>query len=249
MTAPALMTLSAICLISPVLGKLPTCWRARRLHQKPDVSPDDKREAIEELGREIHALKNEDEYIGTVINDIETHSVWAVCGRKTNQNAPSFYDANKKSFKADNYIERSFLPPTTAREAESIQKAIQDYHFPIGMLVRALKQHQDADDVRLTHILPPGFGMTIMGKRARPASNYQCDPEEKYAVLIHWGGVDRPGMHYGVILRKKAWLDYFWNVFQQLRGVTDIVNRGRVSLTWDDFTNSYPAYDYGRRTK
>ncbi|MBI4547089.1 MAG: hypothetical protein HY707_03855 [Ignavibacteriae bacterium] len=222
---------------------------AAALHRKPDVSDRDKRKAIEELGAEIRELNNEIKYIGAMINDVKTHSVWAVCGRKTDHSAPSFYEANQESFDAGNYIERAFLPPTTVAEAASIQKAIQAYHFPKGMLVRALNKNQNADDVRHAHILPPGFGMTIMGECNRLAGNPQCDPDSKYAVLIHWGGMDSAGTHYGVVLRQKGWLDYFWNIFKQLRGVTDIVNPGGDSRKWADFIKDYPAYDLvSRRT-
>lgn len=215
---------------------------AAALHQNPDVSARDKSEAIEELSSEIRTLKNEIRYIGAVINDVKTHSVWAVCGRKTDQNAPNFYKANQESFKAGNYIERTFLSPTTAAEAKSIKMAIDQFHFPTGMLVRTLNPNQNADGVREAHNLPPGFGMTIMGDGTRLDGNPQRDPDRKYAVLIHWGGVGHAATHYGVVLKKQGWLDYFWGVFEQLRGVTDIVNPDRVSRTWDDFIKDYPAY-------
>lgn len=215
---------------------------AAALQQNPDVSVRDKREAIEELGKALRKLKNETEYIGEVINHIAEKSVWAVCGRKTNENAPNFFKANVTSYENHNYIERAFLPPTTSAEASSIRKAIEDYHFPKGMIVRALSRDQDADGVRHTYILPPGFGMTIMGEATRTKTNDKRDPTSKYAVLIHWGGMGA-GRHYGVILRKKAWLDYFWGVFERVRGVTDIANPGDAKRKWDDFVREYPAYN------
>jgi hypothetical protein len=214
---------------------------AAALQQKPGVSVFDKKEAIEELSNELCELKNEHKYIAGVIEDIENHAVWAVCGRKTNEAAPSFFEANLKSYRNHNYIERLFLPPTTSTEAGSIQNAIEHYHFPNGMLVGVLKPELDADAVRHTHSLPPGFGMTIMGNRNRTETNEKRDPESMYAVLIHWGGMEA-GRHYGVILRKDVWLDYFWDVFFKIRGNTDIANPGGVNRDWENLVEEYPAY-------
>jgi hypothetical protein len=223
---------------------------AAALQQKPDVSAQDKREALEEIGREIRPLKDENLYIDEVLDYVETHAVWAVCGKKTGQNASRFYKANETSFLGDkhpdrsgNYIERVFLPPTTAAEAKSIKEAIERYHFRHGMLVRALTRDQDADEVRHSHNFPPGFGMTIVGECRRLAENPQCDPQRKHAVLVHWGGLGSAGTHYGVVLKHTAWLDYFWEVFAQVRGVTEIVNPDRDPPTWPQFIQSYPKYE------
>jgi len=226
----------------PDAAKAPYLLACAARLQSQDYSARNKREAIEELGREIQALKTENKYIGAVIKEIRTHAVWAVCGRKGDQNAPSFYEANQESFANGNHIERAFLPPRTPAETTSIKTAIEYHHFPTGMLVRALKPSQNADDVQHTHILPPGFGMTIMGRCARLHDNRDCDPDSMCAVLIHWGGLDLAGTHYGVVLRKDAWLKYFWTLFDQLRGVTDIVNQGGISPGWNSFIQNYPAY-------
>jgi hypothetical protein len=229
----------------PNAGKAPYLLAcAATLQQRPDFSVRDKREAIEELGEELRNLKDENDYIGAVVSDIRKSSVGAVCGRKTKQNAPNFFEANKESYRAHNYIERAFFPPTTTEEAKSIRSAIQDHHFPIGMLVRALWPEQDPEDVRHTLILPPGFGMTIMGERTRPGNNDECDPKSKYGVLIHWGGVGTGTHHHGVILKKNAWLEYFWDdVFTKVRGVTRIANPGGTKREWNNFISEYPAYD------
>jgi hypothetical protein len=220
------------------------------LQDNPNVSARDKREALEELASEIHTLKDENLYIHSVIAYVETHAVWAVCGKKTGPNASRFYEANETSFRGakhsdrnGNYIERAFLPPTTAAEAESIKEAIERCHFRHGMLVRALRRDQDADEVRHSHNFPPGFGMTIMGERKRRAGDPEGDPDRKDAVLVHWGGLDyRAGTHYGVVLKHGAWLAYFWDVFEQIRVKTEIVNPGGASPTWSEFVQAYPRY-------
>lgn len=217
-----------------LLGRASALW----LENKRDVRG--RRAAICELIQQISPLQNETDYLQAAQELVMTNSVWAVCGKKTPRANRHFFDANVKSKRMKNRIERVFFPPATHDEMSSIHQAMRT-HFEKKMIVRVFEESTSSHAARSDWFLPVGFGMTLIGQGARDST----DPTSLCAVLIHWGGVGGSAEHYGVILTKPKWTEHFWKVFERIRKATIEVRHKNVR----EFTKKYPHYAIARAPK
>ena len=169
------------------------------------------RVAIRELVKELRDLRTEQRYLPDITAAVKSHCVWAVCGRKTDDAAESFWEANACSHGKGNTIERIFIPPRNDEEERSLETAIQR-HLAGGMTVRAFGPRWKGSDVLFNWKLPEGFGMTLLGRRRESADQ----PPELTRVLIHWGYIGDKVPHEGVILTSPAWTAHFWELYEQM---------------------------------
>ena len=167
------------------------------------------RAALRELSKELGDLRTEQRYLPEIAKAVQSHCVWAVCGRKTDDAADSFWKANETSYGRGNTIERIFIPPRNGEEQRSVATALER-HLAAGMTVRAFGAKWTGDDVLFKWQLPEGFGMTLLGARTGD------DAPALTRVLIHWGYIGDKVPHHGVILTHPEWTAYFWGLFEQM---------------------------------
>ena len=191
------------------------------------------RMAILELAKELADIRTEQRYLPQIAQAVTSRCVWAVCGRKTDDAADGFWQANEKSFGARNTIERIFIPPRNAQEEVAVAVALER-HLTAGMTVRAFGSHWNGSDVLFKWQLPEGFGMTLIGRRPdSPDENPKLD-----RVLVHWGFIGEKVPHHGVILTSQAWTEYFWDLFQQMAAAAPQTPAGSLP----EFLQAHPNY-------
>ncbi len=207
-----------------LLAQVPIIWQARATtgRSQSGIPP------VRELRDQINPLKSESVYLAKAIELVKTNSVWAICGRKNKEAGWSFYEANRKSPS----VRRLFFPPLPGADKENLYDVIE-FHLAHGMGVQVFKEGSDRTMQRQRD-LPPGFGMTLMGK-----DRVGREPS-LVAVLIHWGDLDYADQHWGVILKEEAWTAHFWTFYNEIQPFTDTVKPGK---TMKQFVDEYRHYD------
>lgn len=226
---------------------------ADELWQNNHLPPKNRREALLELVSALAKPLPEGDYLTIVMTEIEVNSVWAACGRKSDQIAPQFWDAAVASRGDGNYIERVFFPPQNRAEVKAVKKAITP-HLEKKMLVRVFNAETTTPGLQNKFDLPGGFGMTLIGTAGSPNANLECDPTTKQLVLIHWGGLDERHAHFGVILKHDAWKNHFFELFGHFRSLTSIANGSRLAgtcdpMAWKKFLANNKHYKKARRMR